>query len=89
MVFGTDICYCQLVISMVWHHLDLASPRILSKPIAWTAILFMDTLGFLGFLAVLIANGLISTDYSGFDYGGVPAIPPLMIYNSMPWLVCW
>ncbi len=45
------------------------------------AMLFMDTLGFLSYLALLIANGIIIDDlWEG------PLV--LYAYNSVPWMVC-
>ena len=65
---------------------DLASHanRVLKQkfPISVGLLVFVDTLGFLGFLALLIANGII-VDHM---YRG-PKI--LMIYNSVPWMFCW
>lgn len=79
----------KLVLSLIWHHLDLASHRLLGREIPAQLLLFMETLGFLGFLAVLIANGIVSADYEGIPrWDGIKALPPLMIYNSVPWLVC-
>lgn len=42
----------------------------------------MDTLGFLCYLTLLIANGIIIS-----DYGSGPVV--LFAYNSVPWMVCW
>ena len=45
-------------------------------------MLLIDCLGFLSYLALLIANGIIVNDL----WDG-PVI--LYTYNSVPWMVCW
>lgn len=74
---------------MVWHHIDLLSHKLLGRELPLQALLFMDSLGFLGFLAILITNGIIGSNYDNSRWGGVKALPALMIYNSVPWLACW
>ena len=74
---------------MLWHHVDLLSQKLLGRELPLPQILFMDSLGFLGFLAILITNGIIGSNYDNVRWGGVKPIPALMIYNSVPWLVCW
>ena len=74
---------------MVWHHIDLSSRKLLGRELPMSSLLFMDSLGFLGFLAILITNGIIGSNYDNRRWGGVRPLPALMIYNSVPWLVCW
>lgn len=47
-------------------------------------IILVDGLGFLGFLTILIANGIVCGDLRG--NGGVIV---LMTYNTVPWIICW
>ena len=84
-----DQCFdiaLQLGISFLWNVVDLAShsDRIFHRKQFMTlnALLFMDTLGFLSYLTLLIANGIIISDL----YHG-PTV--LFAYNSVPWMVCW
>ena len=74
---------------MPWHHIDLFSHKLLGRELPLPVLIFMDTLGFLGFLAILITNGIISSNYGNVRWGKIKPLPALMIYNSVPWLVCW
>lgn len=74
---------------MLWHHVDLFSHRLLGRELPLPSLLFMDSLGFLGFLAILITNGIIASGYNNSEWRGVRPLPALMIYNSVPWIVCW
>lgn len=74
-----------LAISFFWNCVDLAShsDRIFKQKhlICINTLVFVDALGFLSFLALLIANGIIVDDmYRGPTF--------LMIYNSVPWMFC-
>lgn len=44
-------------------------------------ICIVDTLGFLGFLALLIANGIVVNN--------LRRVNQIYIYNSIPWVICW
>lgn len=85
-IFLTSLRCLQLGISFLWNTVDLAShsDRIFSHKqfLTLNALLFMDTLGFLCYLTLLIANGIIIS-----DYGSGPVV--LFAYNSVPWMVCW
>lgn len=77
---------CQLGCSFLWNCVDLAShsDHIFKTKhvLSLNTLVFFDTLGFLSYLALLIANGIIISDL----WNG-----PLMLYtyNSVPWMVCW
>ena len=47
-------------------------------------IILVDGLGFLGFLTILIANGIVCGDL--WRHGGLVV---LMAYNTVPWMICW
>ena len=76
----------KLFISFNWNCTDLAShsDRIFKQKhlVSVNFLVFMDGLGFLSFLALLIANGIVVNDMRRG-----PRI--LMVYNSVPWMVCW
>ena len=55
------------------------------KEIPKALLLLADTVGFGGFLAILIANGVVSNKHGGFI--GIARVL-LMAYNSFPWVVC-
>lgn len=53
-------------------------------------IFCVDALGFLNFLALLIANGVVVQNYEGNHWDDLPsATATAMTYNSMPWIMCW
>ena len=82
----------QYLIATLYQSLDLLSgclaPKskdqkfgFLRRHIPSEYVLAIDTLGFLGFLALLIANGIVVHDlYDGQQ---------MYVYNSVPWMVCW
>ena len=76
----------KLSISFVWNFADLAShsDRIFKQKylVSVNVLVCVDALGFLGFLALLIANGIVVNDM----HRG-PRI--LLVYNSVPWMLCW
>lgn len=74
----------QLILSLAWDHLDLASRRILKLDIPPPILACVDGLGFLGFLAIIITNAVVCSD---MYYGG--GIVVLLVYNSVFWIVCW
>lgn len=74
---------------MVWYHVDLASHKLFSREIPAQVLLLIDSLGFALYVAILVANAIVTSNYNGNYYGGVKALPALMTYNSMPWLICW
>ena len=49
-----------------------------------TVVTCVDGLGFLGFLAIIIANSIVCSD---LWHGG--GIVVLLVYNTVPWIVCW
>lgn len=76
----------QLGISFLWNIADLGlhSNRIFQNKqfLSLNALVLVDTVGFLSYLALLIANGII-VDHL---YNGPQQ---LYVYNSVPWMVCW
>lgn len=46
-----------------------------------------DVLAFLGFVAILVTNGIIAKDLGSSPWVRVDAIM-LMAYNSFPWVIC-
>lgn len=74
----------QLILSLAWDYLDLASRRVLQMEIPPAIIACVDGLGFLGFLAIVITNGVVCSDLD--ESGGVVV---LLAYNSVFWIVCW
>ena len=84
----TDVEPQKLCISVIWHHLDLVSTRFFKKVLSVGALAFVESLGFLAFLALLIANGIIVHDMDDmWRYTTGDAM--LMTYTSVPWMVCW
>lgn len=79
----TGCAYIPLILSLIWHHIDFASKRLFRQEPSVPMIILVDGLGFLGFLTILIANGIVCSDLWG--YGGVIV---LMAYNSVPWMIC-
>lgn len=69
---------------MIWHHVDLVSPRISKQKLPVGLLAFIDGFGFLGFLALIIANGIIMGRMWRESQRVV-----LMTYTSVPWMVCW
>ena len=84
-VKGVD-AILKLFVSFNWNCIDLAthSDRIFRRKhlISATFLVFMDGLGFMSFLTLLIVNGVV-VDHMRRG----PRI--LMVYNSVPWMVCW
>lgn len=77
----------KLIISMIWHHVDLIAKRFFSNGLPLGLLALVDTLGFSVFLALIIVNGVIIGS-KGFSWGrGGDAM--LMTYTSVPWMVCW
>lgn len=70
---------------MVWNHVDLASKRLFTKYLPAWSLLVVDALGFLSFLALLIANGIIASKVRW--WGASNAV--LLTYTSVPWIFCW
>lgn len=70
---------------MVWNHLDLASNRLFKREMPVAILIVVDALGFLSFLALLIANGIIASELGYWRTGD--AI--LLAYASMPWMFSW
>lgn len=75
----------KLCISMAWNHLDLASNRLFKRELPITILIIVDTLGFLSFLALLIANGIVASEL-GYRRTGDAM---LLAYASVPWMICW
>lgn len=71
---------------MVWHHLDLASIRLFKRELPIAILILVDALGFLSFLALLITNGIVASD---FGYWRPTSHAVLLAYASVPWMFCW
>ena len=74
----------QLILSLAWDYLDLASRRLLKLEIPPTILASVDGLGFLGYLAIIIVNGFVCSDM--YEGGGIIV---LQVYNSVFWIICW
>lgn len=55
--------------------------EILTRHFPAPFVFVVDTFGFLGFLALLIANAIVVSD--------LWRVKQIYIYNSIPWLICW
>ena len=71
---------------MVWNHLDLASIRLFKRELPIAVLIIVDALGFLSFLALLIANGIVISDFGWWRSIGHAV---LLAYASVPWMFCW
>ena len=81
---GSQLTSLQLILSLAWHNLDLTSRRLFRQDLPAVVLICMDLVGFLGFLAILIANGIIAEDLS--YHGGLIV---MLAYNSVFWIICW
>jgi len=76
----------KLGCSFLWNCVDLAthSDQIFKSKhvLSLNTLVFFDMLGFLSYLALIIANGIIIGDL----WHG-PTV--LYTYNSVPWITCW
>lgn len=75
----------QLVISLVWDLMHLAIKDFLKGYQYLQA--GGDTLAFLGFLIVLVTNGIMATGVGLSAYVHIDKIL-LLAYNSFPWIIC-
>ena len=82
--YGPQLISRQLILSLAWHNLDLTSRRLFRQDVPAIVLICVDSLGFLGFLAILIANGIIAED---LEYHG--GLIVMLAYNSVFWIVCW
>ena len=80
----TGCAYIPLILSLAWHSLDLTSRQVFRQEIAPIVLTCVDAFGFLGFLTILIANGIVCSHLRYF--GGLVVF---MAYDSVPWMVCW
>lgn len=78
--------WVKLCISMVWNHLDLASNRLFKREVPTAIVMIVDALGFLSFLALLIANGIVASNLGWWRTTGDAV---LLAYASVPWMFCW
>lgn len=83
-----DVDAQKLCISMFWNHVDLVSIRLFKKFLPVGSLVFVESLGFLAFLALLIANGIIVNNLH-YMWGSPSGNAMLMTYTSVPWMVCW
>ena len=79
----TSSAYMPIVFSIAWNHLEPCAQRIIPAGYRWATV-FVDAGLFLGFLAILIAGGIIQHDLSWVD----SEKHILLTYNNMPWIVC-
>ena len=82
----TGCAYIPLVLSLAWDSLDLIARRVFRQDVAPSFIVLMDSLGFLGFLAILITNGVIASNLQLWSGSGIIV---MLSYNSVPWMICW
>jgi hypothetical protein len=71
---------------MVWSHLDLVSKRLFKKDLPVGLVVGVDALGFLSFLALLVANGIIASNMGSWQTAGDSI---LLTYTSVPWMFGW
>ena len=71
---------------MVWSHLDLASIRLFKRELPIAILIIVDALGFLSFLALLIANGIVASRFRWWRSAGYAV---LLAYASVPWMFSW
>ena len=79
----TSSAYVPLIFSIAWTHLEPHAKRRLGAEHRWATV-FADTGLFLGFLALLIAGGIIQDGLTWIYFGD----RLLLTYNSVPWIVC-
>jgi len=72
----------QLLLSIIWHHFDLASKRLNGRDLSPAVLVIGDGLACMGFLVIIILNGILSG--ASYDAG----IAVLTTYNSVPWIIC-
>ena len=70
---------------MVWSHVDLAAKRMFKRDLPTVSLIIVDAFGFLSFLILLIANGVITEDLGKWRTGDAM----LLTYTSVPWMFCW
>lgn len=70
---------------MVWSHVDLAAKRMFKRDLPTVSLIVVDAFGFLGFLILLIANGVITEGLGMWRTGDAM----LLTYTSVPWMFCW
>lgn len=70
---------------MVYNLVDLFLRSLSEKDLSQGWIVFVDTLGFLSFLALLIANGIVASHGPRYHEGHTF----LLAYSSVPWLISW
>ncbi|MCJ1464887.1 hypothetical protein MMC07_003502 [Pseudocyphellaria aurata] len=79
------LAFIPLIISMIWHHVDLVAPYFYKRSLG--AYAFVDVLGFCSFLALLIANGIITAHMYNWRVNTNGRVI-LMTYTSVPWISC-
>ena len=79
----TGGAYIPIVLSVAWNHLEPRTLQQLPNEHKW-ATMVVDIGIFLGYLAVLIAGGIITED---LPWSPVSRIM-LLTFNEMPWIVC-
>ena len=84
-------CHYQLVFSILWHYIDIRVGYVFKGRLGSWLLIFVDILGFLGFLALLICGGVIVRDYGGERYGRnyTYKATVLLTYSCSPWMICW
>lgn len=74
----------QLLGSLIWDFFHLLADKITTVHPSLQGC--GDALAFLGFLAILIANGVVA-NHMGRYWTSVDKIM-LLAYNSFPWVIC-
>lgn len=69
----------------MWNHVDLAAKRVFKRELPTVSLIIVDAFGFLSFLTLLIANGIIAEGLGMWRNGDAM----LLAYTSVPWMFCW
>ncbi|KAL8671315.1 MAG: hypothetical protein Q9168_004176 [Polycauliona sp. 1 TL-2023] len=90
MVHLTGLAYLPLGLSLAWNSMILFRLSKAKNSIIEAMLAIADVAFFFGFLAVLIANGVVMNDLGGWGRGWGLEVGhvALYTYNSVPWLTC-
>ncbi len=77
--------YNKLLLSITGNQAILNDERVFKHGIRPSLLVIADLRGFLGFLAILIGNGILVNGIT--SGGGLGDNVQMLVYNTIPWII--